>query len=122
MSHNAKVYQPQGAESLIVGPGGYIDLTAGAVKLAAGNLKLLAADGVDSTSEDAQVTLTGAAVGDRVVAIIGHAKANTGPHVFLLPTIGTHFEATISVANKIVQKQAAGNLSANTYLFVLSPA
>ena len=122
MSYNAKVYQPQGAESLIVGPGGYIDLTAGAVKLAAGNLKLLAADGADSTSKDAQVTLTGAAVGDRVIAIIGLTKANTVQHVFLLPTIGTHFEDTISVANKIVQKQAAGNLSANTYLFVLSPA
>jgi hypothetical protein len=122
MSHNAKVYQPQGAESLIVEAGGYIDLTAGAVKLAAGNLKLLTADGADSTEDDAEVTLTGAAVGDRVVAIIGHAKANTGTHEFLLPNIGTHFEATISVANKIIQKQAAGNLSANTYLFVLSPA
>lgn len=85
-------------------------------------LKLLAADGIDTTSGDAEVTLTGSAVGDRVVAIFGHVKANTGAHTFLIPVVGTTFEATITVVNKIVQKQAAGDLSANTYLFWLAPA
>ena len=85
-------------------------------------LKLLAADGVNSTGGDTEVTITGSAVGDRVVAIFGHVKANTGAHTFLIPVVGTTFEATISVVNKIVQKQAAGDLSANTYLFILAPA
>lgn len=100
-------------------------LAAGAVTLPkadlATGLKLLAADGVNSTGGDTQVTITGSAVGDRVIAIFGHAKANTGAHTFLIPVVGTTFEATISVVNKIVQKQAAGDLSANAYLFLLAP-
>lgn len=91
-----------------------LDLTTG--------LKVLAADGLNTTGGDAQVTLTGTAVGDRVVAIFGHVKANTGAHTFLIPTLATHFEAVITVQNKIVQKQAAGDLSANTYVFILAPA
>lgn len=85
-------------------------------------LKMLAADGLNTTAGDAEVTLTGTAVGDRVIAIFGHVKANTGAHTFLIPVVGTTFEATITVVNKIVQKQAAGDLSANTYIFILAPA
>lgn len=85
-------------------------------------LKLLAADGVDSSGGNTEVTLTGSAVGDRVVAIFGQIKAETGANSFLIPAIPTHFEGTITVVNKIVQKTAAGNLSANTYLFILAPA
>lgn len=91
-------------------------------KVAFTGLKLLAADGVNATGGDTQVTLTGSVVGDRVIAIFGHTKANTGVHTFLIPVIGTAFEATISVVDKIVEKQAAGDLSANTYLFLLAPA
>jgi hypothetical protein len=101
------------------------DLAAGAAtlpKVTFTGLKLLAADGVDATSGNQNVTLTGAAVGDRVFAIFGHTKANTGTHDFLVPTIGTHFEATISVINQIVELQAAGNLAANSYIFLLAPA
>jgi hypothetical protein len=85
-------------------------------------LKVLTADGVNSTGGDTQVTLSGTAVGDRVIAIFGHVKAAAGANSFLVPTIPTHFEGTITVTNKIVQKQAAGDLSANTYLFILAPA
>lgn len=85
-------------------------------------LKLLAADGVDSSGGDTQVTLTGSAVGDRVIAIFGQTKDETSANTFLIPTIGTHFEATISVVDKIVQKTAAGHLETKTYLFILAPA
>lgn len=101
-------------------------LAAAAVTLAKTDLrtglKLLAADGANASGGNQNVTLTGAAVGDRVIAIIGHAKANTGVHTFLIPAVGTAFESTISVVNQIVQLQAGGDLSANTYLFVLAPA
>ncbi len=100
-------------------------LAAGAVtlpKISFTGLKALAADGVNSTGGDTEVTLAGTVVGDRVVAIFGHVKANTGAHSFLIPVVGTTFEATITVVDKIVQKQAAGDLSANTYLFLLAPA
>lgn len=120
---NAKVYLPQGGESLEVASGGSITIApGGSLRIAAGQLKIIAADGINSTGGAADVTLTGAAVGDRVVAIIGHVKANTGTHGFLVPVIGTEFVATIATADKITQLQAAGDLSANTYLFVLSPA
>lgn len=112
------------------------EIAAGAVttaKILAGNVTLpkldfktgakwLAADGVDSSGGDTQVTLTGTAIGDRVIAIFGHVKANTGAHTFLIPVIGTDFEATITVTNKIIQKQAAGHLEDNTYLFLIHPA
>jgi len=94
----------------------------GLPKLSPTGLKMLAADGVNATSGDQQVTLTGTVVGDRVVAIFGHVKANSGVHTFLIPAIGTAFESTISVVDKIVEKQAAGDLSANTYIFILWPA
>lgn len=100
-------------------------LGAGAVtppKMAFTGMKILAADGANSTGGDQQVTLTGTVVGDRVIAIFGHVKANTGAHSFLIQTIGTHFESVITVVDKIVQKQAAGDLSANTYVFILIPA
>lgn len=110
----------------------YVDGSIDTAHLAAGaatlpkldlftGLKVLGADGANSTGGDAQVTLTGTVIGDRVVAIFGAVKvAHAG--AFKLPTIPTHFEGTITVTDKIVQKQAAGDLSANTYIFILAPA
>lgn len=107
--------------------------SAGRAKLAAGFVtlpkadlktgsKILAADGVNSTGGDAQVTLTGAVIGMRVRAIFGHVKAAAGANTFLIPAIGTAFESVITVTDKIVQLQAGGDLSLNTYLFILDPA
>jgi len=100
------------------------EIAAGAVtppKMAFTGEKMLTADGANASGGDQNVTLTGAAVGDRVRFIWGVVKADHAG-AWLLPTIGTHFEATISVVNQIVQKTASGDLSANTYLFVLEPA
>lgn len=101
-------------------------LGAGAVTITKADLrtgsKTLGADGVDSTGGDAQVTLTGAVIGMRVRIIFGQVKANTGAHTYLFPTIGTHFESVITVTDKIIQKQAAGDIHLNTYLFILDPA
>lgn len=99
-------------------------LYAGAATLAKitfTGLKILTADGVNSTSADTEVTLAGTAVGDRVVAIFGVVKTDHAG-AWLIPTIGTHFESAITVINKIVQLQAAGDISANTYIFILAPA
>lgn len=82
--------------------------------------KCLAAAGVNSTGGDAQVTLTGTVVGDRLIAVFGTPTAGTGAP--LVEVVGTDFEATVSVVDKIVQLQAAGDLSANTYVFLLVPA
>ena len=51
-----------------------------------------------------------------------HVKANTGTHAFLVPVIGTAFEQFISVKDHVQQLQAGGDLSANTYVFILEPA
>ncbi len=59
-------------------------------------------------------TLTGAAVGDRVIGIAG---LSTGALGFA----DASFEATITVADQI-QQSNAGNLSANNYLVALLPA
>lgn len=55
------------------------------------------------------ITLTGAAVGDKVLGVAG------------ISTVGNaaaSFETTITVVNQI-QQSAAGDLSSNTYLVVL---
>ena len=91
-----------------------LDLTTG--------LKLLAADGINTGGGAAAITLTGAAVGDRVVGIFGQIKAESGANSFLIPTLTTHHEAVITVVDEIQQTVAAGDLSGNTYLFILAPA
>lgn len=64
------------------------------------------------------ITLTGSAVGDRVLFILGVISA-TG--VSVVGTIPTQFEATISVVDQI-QQADAGDLSGNDYWVVLIPA
>lgn len=81
-------------------------------------LKILTADGVDSSGGAAQVTLTGTAVGDRVLMVVGAAKAG---FTAWIPS-NSKFESVITVVDKIIQPQASGNLTANTYLFILAPA
>ncbi len=99
-------------------------LAAGAVtlpKIAFTGLKILQADGLNTAGGDAEVTLTGTVIGDRVIGIIGSVKA-AHAGAWKIPTLVTHFEAVITVTDKIVQKQAAGDLSLNTYFFFIIPA
>jgi uncharacterized metal-binding protein len=122
-----------GAESVgILGEITAADIPSGAIstaKLAAGaatlpkvsfaGIKVLQAAGINTTGGDAQVTVTGTAVGDRVVAVFG---APTAGGAMQVKVPGTDFEAVVTVVNKIVQKQAGGDISANTYVFILAPA
>ena len=82
------------------------------------DLKFIAITGADAGSAAQSVTCTGAVVGDRVIGILGHTTANTGTHGFLLPTVGTVFESTISIVDKI--QQLTTDLSANSYVVVLA--
>jgi len=61
------------------------------------------------------ITVTGVAVGDKVEVALGWVTS-TGAVVGLDTT---HFEATVTVANQI--QQSTGDLSANTYLFLVQP-
>jgi hypothetical protein len=88
----------------------------------ANSFKIFAADGANSSGGIVSTAISGALVGQRVLAIFGHVKANTGAHTFLIPVIGTAFESYISVAGHIQQLVAAGDLSLNTYIFILEPA
>jgi hypothetical protein len=111
-------------------PGGELDAAAYAdgsiatAKLEAGaatlpkfdntGLKSLVAAGVAAARP---VTLTGAAVGDRVMLVLGTVTAGTGP----LLNDADDFESTITVVDQI-QQTLAGDLSGNTYQFILIPA
>jgi len=103
------------------------DIEAGAVtttKIAAGavtaakqsttGIKFFRFDGAAAAGA---ITLTGAAVGDRVVAILGVVSASG---VSVVGAIPSQFEATISVADQI-QQTDAGNLSGNDYWVILYP-
>jgi hypothetical protein len=84
-------------------------------------------DGVDASGGDAQATFTGTTIGQRVIAVVGQTKAADGNAQASLNSFeslvpGTSVEATVSVADKIVFKQAAGNKSAKTYFAILAPA
>lgn len=57
------------------------------------------------------ITLTGAVVGDRVIGVAGLSTGALGDAT-------ASFETAITVVNQ-VQQSAAGNLSANNYMFVL---
>ena len=98
------------------------NLNEGPLPAGLGRLKLIPFAGADSTSAIVSTTCTGAVVGDLVRGIMGHVTANTGTHTFLVPVVGTDFEATITIVDKIQQQIAAGNLSANNYLAILEPA
>jgi hypothetical protein len=147
-TYQGKVYDKQGGDELVVASGGKITVEAGGeidvsagtltpgttaiadgavttTKLAAGaatlpkidvsGIKCLAAAGKNGSGA---VTLTGTAIGDRVVAVFGAPTAG-GALAVKLP--GTDFEAAVTVADQI-QQLSASNLSANTYVFILIPA
>lgn len=63
-------------------------------------------------------TVTGAAVGDRVISVFGAPTAG-GALVAKLP--GTDFESVVTVINQ-VQQLVATDLSASTFVFLLAPA
>ena len=132
-TYQGKVYDKQGGDELVVASGGKItveaggtiDVSAGTATLGAGGvtlpkidaagIKCLAAAGKNGAGA---VTLTGAAIGDRLVAVFG---APTAGGALEVKVPGTDFEAAVTVADQI-QQLSAGNLSANTYVFVLIPA
>jgi hypothetical protein len=147
-TYQGKVYDKQGGDELVVASGGKItveaggeiDVSAGTLtpgtnaiadgavttgKLAAGaatlpkigiaGIKCLAAAGKNGSGA---VTLTGAAIGDRLVAVFG---APTAGGALAVKVPGTDFEAAVTVVDQI-QQLSASNLSANTYVFTLIPA
>lgn len=94
------------------------DIPAGGVtlpKVDFSSLKFLRFDGRNGAGA---ITLTGAAVGDRVLALIG---VTTATGAMVVGTIPTQFEGTISVVNQI-QQALAGDLSGNDYVALLAPA
>ena len=132
-TYESKVYRKQGGEELVVASGGKItiesggtiDASSGTTTLGAGSvaltkisvtgIKCLAAAGKNGAGA---ITLTGAAVGDRLVAVFG---APTAGGTLEVKVPGTDFEAAMTVENQI-QQVSVSNLSANTYAFVLIPA
>jgi len=132
-TYQGKVYRKQGGDELIVAnggkltveSGGAIDASAGTTTLAAGavaltkisatGIKCLAAAGKNGAGA---IALSGAAIGDRLVAAFG---APTAGGALEVKVPGTDFEAAVTVADQI-QQASASNLSANTYVFILIPA
>src|SRR5512138_3105003 len=132
-TYQGKVYRKQGGNELVVASGGKItiesggniDASAGTTTLKGGSvaltkigltgIKCLAAAGKNGAGA---VTLTGAAVGDRLVAVFG---APTAGGALEAKVPGTDYEAAVTVENQI-QQASASNLSANTYVFILIPA
>lgn len=110
-------YIPFMSSALGAGTVGTTQLAAGAAtlpKVDFTGLKVLAHAGVSSAGA---VTLTGAAIGDRVVAIFG---ALTAGGALLAKIPGTDFEATISVGNQV--QQLVDSLNSTTFVFILAPA
>ncbi len=132
-TYQGKVYRKQGGDELVVASGGKItveaggtiDASAGTATLKGGavaltkinvtGIKCLAAAGKNGAGA---ITLTGAAVGDRLLAVFG---APTAGGALEAKAPGTDFEAAVTVADQI-QQSSASNLSANTYIFILIPA
>lgn len=126
---NTLVHNVDG-DNLVVESGGRLTVKSGAtINQPAGGITLgnisftgltaLGADGADASSAAADITLTGATVGQRVLLAIGQVKSETATHGFVIST--SQFETSISKVDNIVQNKGA-NLSANTYFFVLAPA
>jgi hypothetical protein len=147
-TYDTKVYTKQGGAEFVVAGGGKITVEAGGtIDVSAGTLTpgtTAIADGAVTTAKLASaaatlpkidtagikvlaaagkngsgaVTLTGAAIGDRVVAVFG-APTVGGALEAKLP--GTDFESAVTVTDQ-VQQLSADNLSTKTYVFVLIPA
>lgn len=92
------------------------DIPAGGVTLPKMDLSALKTLRFDGAASAGAITLTGAAVGDRVVSIFG-TVVTTGASI----VGGTDFESVITVANQI-QQSATGDLSGNDYVVQLAPA
>ena len=114
-TYGTKNYEAQGGALWVVG--GTLDVSGGTLKVPAGTagFKALAGAGVAAPGP---ITLTGAAVGDRVVAAFG---APTAGGTLAALVVGTDVESTISVVNQI-QQLSASDLHLNTYVFILNPA
>jgi hypothetical protein len=132
-TYQAKVYEKQGGDEIVVASGGKItvedggeiDASAGTTTLGPGavtlpkidptGIKCLTAAGKNGAGA---VALAGAAIGDRLVAVIG---APTAGGALETKVPGTDFEAAVTVADQI-QQVSATNLSTKTYVFILIPA
>ncbi len=132
-TYQPKMYEKQGGDELVVASGGKITVEAGGIidasagttilgpgtvtlpRIDATGIKCLAAAGKNGAGA---VTLTGAAIGDRLVAVFG---APTGGGALEAKLPGTDFEAVVTVADQIKQVSAS-NLSSRTYVFILIPA
>jgi len=147
-TYQAKVYEKQGGDEIVVANGGKITVEAGGeIDISAGTLtpgttaiadaavttaklspgaatlpkidpagiKCLAAAGKNGAGA---VALAGAAIGDRLVAVIG---APTAGGALETKVPGTDFEGAVTVTDQI-QQISATNLSAKTYVFILIPA
>ena len=107
--------------SLVVESGGKIDASAGTVKgvgLAAFALTGFKQIKVTGHSGAGACTATGAAVGDRVLAIFGVPAAGGD---LTVPVLGTDFEAAISVTNQI-QQASATDWHLESFVLILVPA
>ena len=93
-------------------------LAAGAVTPAKMSFTGIKQIKVTGHNEAGACTATGAAVGDRVLAMVG-APAAGGD--LIVPVIGTDFEATITVINQI-QQASASDLHLDSFLLLLIPA
>ena len=111
--------------SLVLTSTGIFDASLGTVTMPAGGvaltkisftgLKVLAGAGHNNTGA---CTVTGAAVGDRLIAVFGTV---TGGGTLLAKVPGTDFESVVTVVDQ-VQQLASANLSGDTFLFILAPA
>ena len=147
-TYQAKVYEKQGGDELVVASGGKITVEAGGeidvsagtlthgtnaianaavttAKLAAGaaTLPKIDASGIKCLAAAGKngagaIALTGAAIGDRLVVVFG---APTAGGALEAKVLGTDFEAAVTVTDQI-QQVAAANLSTKTYVFILIPA
>lgn len=113
MASTVTLHGPQLDVAQSVGGG---ELSPGAVtgaKLSDTPFKTLKAAGRNNVGA---ITLTGAAVGDRVVVVFGAPTAGGA-----LVEAKASFESAITVVNQI-QQSSASDLSTNTYVFVLIAA
>ena len=147
-TYQAKVYEKQGGDELIVASGGKITVQAGGeIDISAGTLTPgtnAIADAAVTTAKLAPgaatlskidpagikclaaagkngagaIALVGATIGDRLIAVVG---APTAGGALEVKVPGTDFEAAATVTDQIQQVSAA-NLSTKTYVFILIPA
>lgn len=109
MSYSTPIYTEPGGVKTVIGSGGTLDASGGTIALPESSLKMLVAAGRNGTGN---ITLTGAATGDKVVGVVSIAGTPG--------TVSAGTFATSAVATNTIGQVSASNLTANTYLFVLS--